>query len=140
MFCHGGEPRLGIHGVERVRHVLEERHARDELEPVDVRAHHLLETCPAGFGAGEVCPHDRGRREQPIAEHSIAKVVGGFFDSGEAVVGGSGRSPQTRELREHVPDPVARLPAGLELAERYGEAGVGSILCLPEAVQALAHR
>src|SRR3972149_2202240 len=49
-------PRWGIHGVERVRHVLEERHARDELEPVELRAHQLLETCPAGAGVDQVCP------------------------------------------------------------------------------------
>src|SRR5437660_1560998 len=64
-------------------------------------------------GVGEVHPHDRGCRDQPLAEHSIAKVVGGFLRSGEAILHGSGRSPQTRELREHVPDPVTGLPTGL---------------------------
>src|SRR5262249_47815753 len=75
---HGSESWLGIRGVQRARHVLEERHARDELERVGVGAHQLLD----GYGTGlasQVCSHGRSRRDQPLAKLSIAKVVGGFL-------------------------------------------------------------
>jgi hypothetical protein len=105
---HRSERRCRVLAVPHLGDMPEQRHAGDQLDRVDVRAHHLHDR----FAAAEVRAHGGGGFDESGAEHRIAKVVGGFVEPGEAVVDGIRRASQTRELREHVPDPVTALATG----------------------------
>ena len=58
-----------------------------------------------------------GAAAEPWAEHRVVEVVGGLAGRREGEEDGVGARPETGDLREDVPDPVAGLATGLELGQ-----------------------
>ena len=130
---HRGESGLRIGRTHSLHDVLEQRHARDELDRVDLGAHEHIQTRRSW--AGHMLAHRAGRRHEPVAEDVVSEIGGGLLRSVEAVVDSRRGLPEARELREHVPDPMTLLVSGPELEKRGVESTVRSVLSLAEAVE-----
>jgi len=98
----GAEDR--ILSSEALRGGAEEGEAGDELESVGAATHQVFEPT----AAGELLADSAGNFLVAGAEERVAQVIAGFRKIANGIGAGGGGTAEAFDLRENVPDPVAR--------------------------------
>jgi hypothetical protein len=116
---------------------LKQRQAADRLGGIETTAHQELE---ALLGIAELLANDGQDLLVALAQHRIRQIGLRFLQISKAVVLGHGGAAQAAQLRQHEPDPVAALAAGLQFpCGALVDGLIVSVLSRNKALELLGH-